>query len=192
MYDDTIDNIVGVVYAKEFHTRLFNHESFAVRDIVRPVKYVPETMSMDELFNDFQKTKIHMAVVLDSHGGTLGIVTLEDVLEALVGEIWDESDDILHDIVERNDGTWVVLGDANIFDVMEKIGYEFDPEDYEDYSVMGYVLYKLNRAPIEGDVISYEDIDIRVDVVQDRMAVECTFTRVVRVKEDHSEETSED
>lgn len=176
VYDGSIDNIVGVVYAKEFFTRRFNGESLSIRDLMKPVKYVPETMNIASIFSDFQKTKVHMAVVLDSYGGTMGIVTLEDILEELVGEIWDESDDIQQDLVQLPDGTWSVKGTANIFDIMEKLGVEFDPGDYEDYSVTGYIFYRLNRAPQRGDVVEAGRVRMVVKTVKGRRAVECIFT----------------
>ncbi len=189
VYEGSIDNIVGVAYAKEFFSRRFNGETFTLKEITKTIKYVPETMSIATIFNDFQKTKIHIAVVLDSYGGTMGIVTLEDILENLVGEIWDESDDIEQEIVTQADGTWLVKGKANIYDIMEKIGQEFDPGDYEDYSVMGYVFYRLNRAPVRGDKIRCGGVDITVKTVKGRRAVECVF--VDNGTAHHSGESSE-
>lgn len=189
VYDGSIDNIVGIAYAKEFYSRRFNGETFTLKELTKTIKYVPETMSIATIFNDFQKTKIHMAVVLDSYGGTMGIVTLEDILESLVGEIWDESDDIEQDVTPQSDGTWIVKGVANIYDVMEKIGQEFDPGEYEDYSVMGYVFYRLNRAPIRGDKVRCGGVDITVKTVKGRRAVECIFTD--NGTRHHSEEVSE-
>lgn len=189
VFDGSIDNIVGVAYAKEFYSRRFNGDTFTLKELTKTIKYVPETMSIATIFNDFQKTKIHMAVVLDSYGGTMGIVTLEDILESLVGEIWDESDDIEQDVTPQADGTWVVKGVANIYDVMEKIGQEFDPGEYEDYSVMGYVFYRLNRAPMRGDRIQCGGVDITVKTVKGRRAVECIFTDNGTAR--HSEEDSD-
>lgn len=177
VYNGSIDNIVGVVNAKEFYSRRLAGEDFSLSDIANPVKYVPETMSIDAVFRDFQKTKVHMAVVLDSYGGTMGIVTMEDILEELVGEIWDESDDVQQDIVEQSDGTWVVKGMSSIFDAMEAVGRDFDPGEYDDHSVSGYVIYRLNRPPVRGDVVEVGDVRIVVNAVKGRRAVECLFVR---------------
>ena len=106
VYDGSIDNIIGVVYSKDFFSAMFNGRQFAIRDIMKPMKYVPETMSIADILSDFQKSKVHMAVVLDSYGGTMGIVTLEDILEALVGDIWDESDVIQQDIVPLSENRY--------------------------------------------------------------------------------------
>ncbi len=178
VYDGKIDNIIGVAYAKQFYTHIFDKDNFALKDIVSPVKYVPETMSIASVFNDFQKSKVHLAVVLDSYGGTMGIVTLEDILEELVGDIWDESDEIQPDYVLQQDGSLLVKGRANIYDAVEAIGAKFDPEEYEDYSVMGYVLYKLNRAPQRGDTVTDGNIVVTVKTVKGRRAVECVMNKV--------------
>ena len=175
VYDGSIDNIVGVVYSKDFFAAHFNGRQFSIRDIMKPMKYVPETMSIADILSDFQKSKVHMAVVLDSYGGTMGIVTLEDILEALVGDIWDESDVIQQDVVPLSEGRYSVKGDANIFDVMEKIGAEFDPGEYDDYSVTGYVFYRLDRSPMKGDTVDVGNVRIKVTAVKGRRATECEF-----------------
>ncbi len=189
VYEGTIDNIIGVAYAKEFHSQLFNMEDFHLRDIVRPVKYVPETISMSAMFNEFQRSKIHMAIILDSYGGTLGLVTLEDILEELVGDIWDESDDIESEITVIDDDAWLVKGDANIYDAMAKMGMEFDPEEYEDNNVSGYVFYRLNRTPMKGDIVDCPGYYIKVEAVRGRRAIECLFSRKVEERQEDQSET---
>ncbi len=176
-YDKTIDNIIGVIYAKEFYAKEFKGEMPPVRDIVRPIKTVPETASIANLLSDFQKSKIHMAVVLDSYGGTMGIVTMEDLLEELVGEIWDESDEVQHDVTSSGQGVFTVKGTANIYDVMEKMELPFDPEEYEDYSVTGYICYKLGRGPARGDRVSIPYADIVVKSVKGRRVIEAEFRK---------------
>ena len=176
-YEKTIDNIIGVIYAKEFYAKEFKGEMPTVREIVRPIKSVPETASIANLLSDFQKSKIHVAVVLDSYGGTMGIVTMEDLLEELVGEIWDESDEVQHDITSTGPGVFTVKGTANVYDVMEKMELPFDPEEYEDYSVTGYICYKLGRGPARGDRISIPHADIVVKSVKGRRVVEAEFRK---------------
>lgn len=175
VYDGSIDNIIGVVYSKEFFSAMFSGKQFTIRDLMKPMKYVPETMSIADILSDFQKTKVHMAVVLDSYGGTMGIVTLEDILEELVGDIWDESDDIQPDVVKVSENVYRVKGDANIFDVMEDIGVEFDPGEYDDYSVTGYIFYRLDRSPLRGDTVDAGNVTMKVTAVKGRRATECTF-----------------
>ncbi|MBO4799001.1 MAG: HlyC/CorC family transporter [Candidatus Methanomethylophilaceae archaeon] len=183
-YENTIDNIIGVIYAKEFYADQFKGTMPEVRDLVRPIKSVPETASIANLMADFQKSKIHMAVVLDSYGGTMGIVTMEDLLEELVGEIWDESDEVQHDVTAVSDGVFKVKGTANIFDVMEKIELPFDPEGYEDYSVNGYICYKLGRGPARGDTVRIPHADIVVKGVKGRRVTEVEFRKEESPQED--------
>ncbi len=183
-YSKNIDNIVGIIYAKEFYADQFKGTMPAIKDIVRPIKSVPETASIANLLADFQKSKIHMAVVLDSYGGTMGIVTMEDLLEELVGEIWDESDEVQHDVSAGSDGTFIVKGTANIYDVMEKMEVPFDPEEYEDYSVNGFICYKLGRGPARGDRVSIPHVDITVKSVKGRRVVEAVFRKEERAHEE--------
>ena len=177
VYENSIDNIIGVAYAKEYYTDRLMNDEFSIRSIVKPVKYVPETMSIATILKDFQKSKIHMAVVLDSYGGTMGIVTLEDLLEELVGEIWDESDEIQQDIITVDDDHLNVKGVANIYDVMETLGLKFDPEEYEDYSVTGYITYKLERVPNRGDCIELDNAKITVNTVKGRRVIDCVVEK---------------
>jgi len=173
VYEGTIDNIIGVIYAKTFFTNTILDVPFTIRDILMPVKYIPDTISVAKALSDLQRSKIHMAVVLDSYGGTRGIVTLEDMLEELVGEIWDESDAISQDVCAESGGKYLVKGGANIFDVMETIGVHFDPGEYEESSVTGFIMYKLERAPTKGDTIELENVTIRVLSVKGRRVIDC-------------------
>lgn len=187
VYEKSIDNIIGVAYAKEFYTNSFMDIPFEIKDIVRPVKYVPESMSIATILKDFQKSKIHMAVVLDSYGGTMGIVTMEDLLEELVGDIWDESDEVQQEIMRVSDDRINVKGVANIYDVMETLDLKFDPEEYEDYSVTGYITYKLGRAPARGDVVEIPGATITVRSVKGRRVMECQFLRTEPVQDEPEE-----
>ena len=175
VYEDTIDNIVGVVYSKTYFTNKAMNVKFEIRDIIMPVKYIPETVTVANALNELQRSKIHIAVVLDSYGGTRGIVTLEDLLEELVGEIWDESDAVQMDVSAAAGGRYIVKGMANLDDVMEKIGIHIDREDYTDPSVSGFVMYKLQRAPTKGDVVDLDNAVITVNSVKGHRVVDCAF-----------------
>jgi putative hemolysin len=167
LYDGTIDRIIGVVSVKDF-LKSMDNETVRMSDIIRPVKFVPEATNIAVLLNDLQKSKIHTAIVLDNYGGTLGLISLEDILEELVGEIWDESDEVLYSIVKEGDGTFTVTGEANIFDLADQMGVRFDPEDYTDHSVSGYIHYKLGKIPVKGDVIENDSMKIVVRSVKNR------------------------
>jgi Hemolysins and related proteins containing CBS domains len=168
VYDETVDRAIGVLYVKDFYNQYFDSEEMNINDILRPVKFVPESTKVSSLLSDLQKAKTHMAVVLDSYGGTMGIVTLEDIVEELVGEIWDESDEIEYAIVREEDNVYSVLGGANIYDVMDELEIKFDPGEYEDHSVGGYVQYILDRIPVKGDTIDVGEATISVKSTKNR------------------------
>jgi len=168
VYDETVDRAIGVLYVKDFYNQYFDSEEMNINDILRPVKFVPESTKVSSLLADLQKAKTHMAVVLDSYGGTMGIVTLEDIVEELVGEIWDESDEIEYAIVREDENTYSVLGGANVYDVMDELGIKFDPEEYEDHTVGGYVQYLLDRIPVKGDTVDIGEATVAVKSTKNR------------------------
>ncbi len=175
VYHESIDRIVGVVNAKDFYRRYVETNNFNIIDLIRQVKFFDVSTNIDEVLNVMQKTKVHMAVVLDSFGGTLGIVTLEDLIEELVGDIWDESDDIEVPVVKEAEGIYTVLGDANIFDVMDELNLEFDPGEYQDYSVSGYIQYITGRIPRRGVVVETDNLVITILSTKGRRVKEARF-----------------
>lgn len=175
VYHENIDRIVGVVNAKDFYRRYVENDNFNIIDIIRQVKFFDVSTNIDEVLSVMQKTKVHMAVVLDAFGGTLGIVTLEDLIEELVGEIWDESDDITLPVVREADGSYTVLGDANIFDVMEDLGLDFDPGEYQDYNVSGYIQYVTGKIPRRGAVIELDGVTVTVLSTKGRRVKDAKF-----------------
>ena len=189
VYDGTIDRIIGVVYAKDFYSRYFEGAKIKMEDLMRPVKFIPETATVARTLTEIQKSMVQMIVVLDSYGGTVGIVSLEDILEELVGEIWDESDEVQYSIVRESDGSYAVLGEANIFDMMEEIGVEFDTGDYEDHTVGGYIQYKLNRVPVKGDRVENDEVKMIVRTVRNRRVkmVQVTVKKEPVPKEEQTE-----
>ncbi len=169
IYDGTVDKIIGVIYSKDFYGRYFlPNRDESIAGIIRRVRFIPETTTVAQALSEIQRSTVQMLVVVDDYGGTVGIVALEDVLEELVGEIWDESDQIEYDIVKESDGTYTVTGDANINDIMEEIGKKFDLEDYDGPTVGGFIQYKINKIPIMGDRIELEGCTMIVTSVRNR------------------------
>ena len=189
VYDGTIDRIIGVIYAKDFYGRYFENVPTRMEDLMRPVKFIPETTTVARTLTEIQKSMVQMIVVVDSYGGTVGIVSLEDILEELVGEIWDESDEVQYSIVRESDGSYAVLGEANIFDMMEEIGVEFDTGDYDDHTVGGYIQYRLNRIPVKGDRVENDEVKMIVRSVRNRRVkmVQVTLKKEPVQKEEASE-----
>ena len=189
VFDGTIDRIIGVIYAKDFYQRFFENKGGKLEDIMRPVKFIPETATVAKALSEIQKSMVQMIVVVDSYGGTVGIVSMEDILEELVGEIWDESDEVQYSIVRESDGSYAVLGEANIFDMMEEIGVEFDTGGYDDHTVGGYMQYRLNRIPVKGDRVENDEVKMIVRSVRNRRVkmVQVTVKKEPSQKEEASE-----
>lgn len=166
VYRDTIDNIIGVLHQKDLFYHIHKGGDFKIEDIVTPVYYVLPSMNISDLIKELQKNKSHFAVVVDEYGGTEGIVTLEDILEELVGEIWDEHDKFVENIKKISDSIYEVLGSADLEDFTELINEEAD-EDSPN-TVSGWVMEKLGRMPEPGDRFEYNGHSIIVTQMENR------------------------
>lgn len=158
VYEDTIDNIVGIVYQKDFHNRVYHHEK-ELSDIIRPAFYTTKNKKIGELLKELQTKKSHIAIVIDEFGGTIGIVTMEDILEELVGEIWDEHDTVVHEIEKISDNEYIVQGKVNIEDMFELLGKE---AEFSVQTVSGWIMDILENLPKENQSFEYEDLKVTV------------------------------
>ncbi len=160
IYKDSIDNIIGVLNEKDFYQVLMDceidKEKFDIREIMTPVHFFYDEAKISIVFREFKEGKYHMAIVLDQYDGTLGLVTLEDVLEELVGEIFDESDEIFSETVETQEGQYTVSGKEMLFDAFEIMEIEIDDE-LENQTVNAWVSQCLGRIPYSGDNFLYKD-----------------------------------
>ncbi|MDR1404011.1 MAG: hemolysin family protein [Candidatus Methanoplasma sp.] len=172
IYEGSVDRIIGAVYSKDFFSKYVEGEDFAIVDIMRPVKFVPENTSIATLLSDLQKSHIHMAIVLDNFGRTLGLVTMEDILEELVGDIWDESDEVGYPIHEDKDGSFTVPGEANIFEVMDRIHIKFDAGDFQDHSISAFISHRIDGVPRKGDTVDLGNSKITVRSMKSRRVKE--------------------
>jgi CBS domain containing-hemolysin-like protein len=172
VYDKSVDRIIGAVHTKDFFYKYVKDEPFTLNDIIMPVKFVPENTNIAALLNDLQKAHIHMAVVLDNYGRTLGLVTMEDILEELVGDIWDESDEAGYPIREERDGSFTLPGEANIFEVMKKLHLEFDAGEFQGQSISEFVCERTDGIPRKGDTITLENSRILVRSMKSRRVKE--------------------
>lgn len=170
VYETSVDDIIGVIHEKNFHNYLHSGKPrTSVRGIIKPVIWATATTKISKLLTLLQSTKSHMAVITDEYGGTAGIVTLEDILEELVGEIWDEHDEIVEEFVQLEENEYKISGSANI----DKMFDLFDiDEDYESNTVGGFVIGELGRIPNEGDSFIYEQLKITVTKTNFRRVVE--------------------
>jgi putative hemolysin len=162
VYEGSLDHILGYVSLKDVLRQNWMGWPIELRKIMHRALFVPETMPLDRLLELFQKEKNQLAIVLDEYGGTEGLVTLEDVLEELVGEIHDEHRHEASQFVQREDGSWLVDGGAGVEDLAEKLGIKLDavPRDYS--TVSGIVLAELERIPAAGDTLRWHGLLIEV------------------------------
>jgi putative hemolysin len=162
VYEGSLDHILGYVSLKDVLRHNWMGWPIELRKIMHRALFVPETMPLDRLLELFQKEKNQLAVVLDEYGGTEGLVTLEDVLEELVGEIHDEHRHEASQFVQREDGSWLVDGGAGVEDLAKKLGIKLDavPRDYS--TVSGLVLAELERIPATGDTLPWRGLVIEV------------------------------
>lgn len=157
VYRDTIDNIVGVVYTKDLLGLLEYRDIIIMQDIVRPAYFVPETKKISQLMRELQQRKLHMAVVIDEFGGTEGLVTMEDILEEIVGEIHDEYDEVVKDIESAADGSFLVNARTSVREFNERFKMEIPQTD--EYETVSGFLHKLTgRIPDMNEEISYEGV----------------------------------
>ena len=187
IYRDTIDNIIGVIHHKDFYNKVVaGARSF--KDIIKPVVSVHKAMKIYDLLKLLQKSKTHIAVVADDYGGTLGIVTMEDIIEELVGEIWDEHDEIVEEIVELEKNKYRILSTASL----DSVFGEFDLRmESDETSVGGWVTSELDKIPEEGDTFTFENVEVVVTKTDARRVLEIEATVHPEEDEDANEDEDE-
>lgn len=161
VYDDTIDRVVGVVYHKDYYREAANKPTPAT--IMKEALFVPPTVKIQSLLTKLQNAQSHIAIVTDEYGGTLGIVTMEDILEELVGEIWDEHDDVIHNILPQPDGSAVVLCSTELIDLMDHFGTD---TDCDATTVSGWVMEATGCIPSVGDTFTADGLSVEVTKVE--------------------------
>ncbi len=167
VYQETVDDIIGILHLKDLIQA--RPEGFHLRDILQKPFYVPETKRVTELLREMQMARTKMAVILDEYGGTAGLVTIEDLMEEIVGEIEDEHDAQYEEIQELNDGVYRVDGRCNVETLEEKTGITLDMEDID--TVGGAVFSVFGRIPSEGEQVSHGSLDILVEEMDRRRVV---------------------
>jgi len=183
VYDDDMDNILGILHIRDILQAVVNGKAdhLVTRDLVREALYVPETISVNVLMREFRSHRTHMAIVLDEYGGTSGVVTLEDLMEEIIGEVQDPFDQAPPSIQPQPDGSALIDGLALIEEINEHFNLELEDANYD--TIAGYVLGKLGRIPQAGDAVDDTDHGIRLKVEEmDRL-------RIATVRISHLSET---
>lgn len=164
VYEKTLDNIVGIITEKEFFKQYEKNKDFTVRSIMQETLYLPQMQKLSEVFRTMQKQKCHMSVVLDQHGGTLGIVTMEDILEELVGEIWDESDEVRSPVTAVGSNVYEVYGEVSLNSLRRYFEARDISVELEStaHTVAGWVLGLFGSIPKSGDTTETDDLTVTV------------------------------
>lgn len=176
VYSGNIDHVIGIVHTKDFFKAYIEDHHVDLNQIMQQTVYVPPKKCISELMKELQKLKSHMAIVTDQYGGTIGVITLEDIIEELVGDIWDESDEEEIDILKIDDTHYRVSGDLDPEDFFDQIGYEYSRQEIEEFpnSFAGWALETFERIPDQGDSFVYEYFRITVAEVSDQRIISLT------------------
>lgn len=168
VYEETIDNIKGILFLKDILKLVSTRKEFKIADIMREAYFVPESKSIDEIFEELQANKMQMAIVVDEYGGTAGLLTMEDILEELVGNIFDEYDDVEVEYKRLDDNTYLIDGSVSLYELKKILDVELPEGDYETLS--GYLIEKLGRLPEEDEhpVIEDEHLTYKIEEYEDR------------------------
>lgn len=171
VYEDSIDNIVGILFVKDLLKYFSSNEKLEIKSIMREAYFVAEGKPINELFKDLQKNKRQMAIVIDEYGGTAGLVTMEDLIEEIVGNIFDEYDDIENDFEKIDDNTFLINGSISINDLEKLLGINIPEGDYDTLS--GYLLEKLGRVPNDNEnpVIETKNITYKIEEYEDKRII---------------------
>lgn len=162
VYEDSADHMIGILYLNHFFKALTEGSPVDIRPLLMEPCYVYKTVKLPDVLEELRKCKQHMAIVTDDYGGTMGIITMEDVLEEIVGEIWDETDEVIDDMIERSPGVYEVDGDMSVYDFLEELDISEDGFESESATVGGWTLESFGGFPLVGDSVENQGFKITV------------------------------
>lgn len=192
VYEDTPDNIIGILHLNHFYKSFVSEEKVNIRELLLPVHHVHKTMSLPDVLEKMKETKSHMVVVLDEYGGTMGILTMEDVLEQLVGEIFDEGDDMEREFVCLDETHYEADGDMRVYDFFDE--FDIDIEEDEEFetdtaTLGGWLITMLEGEPEEDDEFIFENIKLTIKKTDGRR-IERVSAEIIEIEEDEEDEES--
>ena len=192
VYEDGIDNIIGILYLNHYYREAVDNPDVDIRSLLLKPCFLHKTMHLPDALRHLRDRRTHIAIVIDEFGGTMGVVTIEDILEELVGDIWDESDEIVTDIVSTGENTFDVLGETNIYDFFNEINYK--PLDFEsEYSTVGgWAVENLNSDPHVGDSFTYRRLYVIVTEMDDMRVTKLTVVLNKPAEGDDDDDADED
>ncbi|MBE5998220.1 MAG: hemolysin family protein [Eubacteriales bacterium] len=168
VYEDSIDHVIGILSLNRFLRAMIDQDKVEIRSLLLPTCYVYKTMRLPAVLSSLRNAQQHLAVVTDEYGGTLGIVSMEDVLEQLVGDLWDETDTIERDIVQQGDGLYELDGDMPISEFIELMHWDEDSFDFDSETVGGWCIEYNNGFPNVNSTFRYENAQVRIIEVSER------------------------
>lgn len=168
VFKNNIDNIVGVIHTRDYLEIMLEEKNPDISKLIQPAYYIYRSKKLSSILADFKHKRLHIAVVTDDYGGTLGIVTMEDLLEQLVGDIWDEDEEVLNKFKKLDENKYELNGDMNIKDMLELIDKDIKYIDTDSKSVGGWVIEQIGDIPKEGEIFCYKDLKITVSEVEDK------------------------
>lgn len=166
VYKDTLDKIIGILYVKDlliYVYRLENKDEFNISDVIRKPYFVPESKKLDSLLKEFKRLHVHIAIAVDEYGGVSGIVSMEDIIEEIVGDIQDEFDNETEDIVKIDDNTWLCDARADIDEINEILDLTLDGSDVE--TIGGYVFNLIGEIPVKFEKVDTPELTIVITEV---------------------------
>ena len=188
VYEKTIDHVVGILYVKHLLHDLVESKEVNIRDLLLEPVFIPKSMKLDSIMNEFRRSQTHMAIVADEYGGITGIVTMEDVLEQLVGEIWDENDDIVNEWQEITKSRFECSGEMNLSDFFDELDMDDEEVETECATVGGWATENIGAMPVPFDAFDYENFTILVKQVDDNHRI----NRLIVLKHDISKDKRKD
>ena len=162
VYEDSIDHVIGILSLNRFLRAMIDQDKVEIRSLLLPTCYVYKTMRLPAVLSSLRNAQQHLAVVTDEYGGTLGIVSMEDVLEQLVGDLWDETDTIERDIVQQGEGLYELDGDMPISEFLELMGWEEDSFDFDSETLGGWCIEYSNGFPNVNSTFRYRNAEVRI------------------------------
>lgn len=192
VYEETVDHIVGILHTRDYLESLADGKAPNLRDIMQTPYFVFRTQQLSKILNAFKRTKIHLAIVTDEYGGTLGIVTMEDLLEEIVGEIWDEDEEIEHNYYKIGKGEFLVNGDIELDDLLALFDMDEDAIESDSVTVGGFILEHAGTIPHKRQSIEADGFRFTVMEVKDQRIIRVVVKKLDTESEEQSEEKSEE
>lgn len=192
VYEDTVDHIVGILHTRDYLESLADGKAPDLRDIMQTPYFVFRTQQLSKILNAFKRTKIHLAIVTDEYGGTLGIVTMEDLLEEIVGEIWDEDEEIEHNYYKIGKGEFLVNGDIELDDLLALFDLDEDTIESDSVTVGGFILEHAGTIPHKRQSIEADGFRFTVMEVKDQRIIRVVVKKLDTEGEEQAEEKAEE